>query len=404
MVAGLKFLSKKGFNPQNLSNQKRVWEREQQEKQEARRIKERANQLEREREEEELAKARGDQPRLGFLYDAPPGLEKDNKQQSRNNTSINYEDEDDSKPPAQALIERQPGDDDAAAAFRASFAASAKSSTESNTDHNASAQSQSAFGTVLHGTSFDPMAQEKQQQDKKNANLSALEKAVGRKKEGQAALTLDEQIQRFPALANAPRAKGLSASDIGVSFKPLGSQIRNVKCMACGVWGHSRGDRECKQSGWNPFEAVTQRPTAVETGKRSDEKHEKRSSEDSHRNKKRNRDEDDNDSSSLSDSSSSSHEDRRARKKQKDRHRDSGRRRHHRHNKSSRHKHRKHSKRDRRDRSRSESLDDESRKRSSRERYELGPRRDPTGKRDKSRESGDECERRRAVQRQDGRK
>ena len=108
MVAGLKFLSKKGFNPQNLSNQKRVWEREQQEKQEARRIKERANQLEREREEEELAKARGDQPRLGFLYDAPPGLEKDNKQQARknHNASMYDDDEEDSKPSAKALIER----------------------------------------------------------------------------------------------------------------------------------------------------------------------------------------------------------------------------------------------------------------------------------------------------------
>jgi hypothetical protein len=38
MVAGLKFLSKKGFNPQNLTNQKAVWEARQQKEHESKRV------------------------------------------------------------------------------------------------------------------------------------------------------------------------------------------------------------------------------------------------------------------------------------------------------------------------------------------------------------------------------
>merc|ERR1711862_377424 len=44
-----------------------------------------------------------------------------------------------------------------------------------------------------------------------------------------------------------------AADVVGLNFKPLGAVLRNVRCMACGKWGHSRGDRECEVSGWNPF-------------------------------------------------------------------------------------------------------------------------------------------------------
>ena len=49
----------------------------------------------------------------------------------------------------------------------------------------------------------------------------------------------------------------MSATDVNVSFKPLGAQMRNVKCLACGIWGHSRGDRECQVTGWDPFSAAS---------------------------------------------------------------------------------------------------------------------------------------------------
>lgn len=251
MVAGLKFLGKKSFNPQNVANQRNVWEREQQQAAEARKRKERQEQLKNEQMEEELAKARGSH-KLQFMYAVPPGL--DTKKSSSNNNNEQAASSDTSTT-ASHLLQRQPGDDDAAAAFRALLASTNTGTSEDivETTESSSEHAQtSSFGMILHGATEVPDNAKTEAVMK--APLTELEKAVGRKKTG-ASLTLDEQIQRFPALANAPRAKGMSSSDIGVTFKPLGSQIRNVKCMACGVWGHSRGDRECRVSGWNPFDS-----------------------------------------------------------------------------------------------------------------------------------------------------
>lgn len=293
MVAGLKFLSKKSFHPKNANNQKSVWERQQERDTEEKRIRERERQLQRERDDEELAKARGDAPRLGFMYAAPPGLERGSAQPSRvTNVQADLEPSaGGSTSPAApkgahasttvssvlTSSQRQPGDDEAAAAFRALLASSAvapQSHDPGDSDALPSASSQhldikASFGTVLHGTTHDPFQAALEKGSKSSqgqSNLSALEKAVGRKAEAAASgsLTLDEQIQRFPALAHAPRAKGISTSHVGVSFKPLGSQIRNVRCLACGVWGHSRGERECSVTGWNPF-ASTMTTTTTTT-------------------------------------------------------------------------------------------------------------------------------------------
>jgi CBF1 interacting corepressor len=209
MVAGLKFLSKKSFNPQNLTNQKNVYERQQEAKQEATKIRERNEQLKRERDDEELALARGDSIKVSFLYQAPPGME--GTQNSKQTGDIGQDDE---KPEASILLaHRQPGDDDAAAKFRALLAGQL---TDEAHEQSSGEQVQSGFSFALHGSEYDPI--NNSDKKKEPSNLTALEKAAGRLRKKDS-LTLEGQIERFPALANAPRAKGISSADIGVNFK-----------------------------------------------------------------------------------------------------------------------------------------------------------------------------------------
>jgi N-terminal domain of CBF1 interacting co-repressor CIR len=143
MVQGLAFLSKKGFNPQNQSNQKRVWEAEQAAKNEKERLRKRQEQLQREQEEEELERVTkgdigGSQAQLRFMYDAPPGLNKDNKQEDK---------QDDKKPAAAVsnesassstldqLARANTGDDAAAEAFRRMLASSVQNENDGK-DHD----------------------------------------------------------------------------------------------------------------------------------------------------------------------------------------------------------------------------------------------------------------------------
>lgn len=290
MVAGLKFLSKKAFNPQNLSNQKRVWEKEQKQSDNASKAVQRERQLRRERDDEELAKARGDPVRLSFIYEQPPGLEQKQQDSANANAAAAEDAVTSATIPITGttssssggtsmvdLTERQPGDDVAAAAFRQFLAGTTTARSQTAATTTSFSQTPFADGKfIMQGTTFDPIAA-KMNERNDNSNktgsasnsLTALEKAVGRKQnfngKNTGGLSLDQQIQRFPALANAPRAPGMKAKDgtqcgggsLGVTFKPLGTQIRNVRCLACGIWGHSRGDRECDKTGWNPFAATT---------------------------------------------------------------------------------------------------------------------------------------------------
>lgn len=264
MVQGLKFLSKKSFNPQNLSNQKTVWERQQEQKNEAKRAKEREDQLKRERDDQELARARGGetashQAALNFMYAPPPGMVgpdgNKNKDETERLPTVEGKEKLD-------LTQRQPGDDDAAAAFRLMLAQATQTKEKDNNDDNEAAvcvndvaSSLTSAGAALSGTTIEGAM-------KKNDHLSSLEKAVGRKDAG-AGLTLDEQIARFPQLKNAPMAKGMNSTNVNVNFKPLGTQLRHVRCLACGVWGHSKGDRECDKTGWNPFSISSVGPTTT---------------------------------------------------------------------------------------------------------------------------------------------
>lgn len=276
MVQGMAFLSKKGFNPQNQVNRKQVWEAQQHAKLEKDRLRQREEQLRREREDEELCAARhngdGSQAQLRFMYDAPPGLKKDDQKKGDGDAECTN---------SRDLTQIQPGDDAAAAAFRrmlASTGSSTQCPDETILGNNKelvenNGETQLKFAPVLQGSTLE------RDSGKPNDTRSALEKAVGRKDRG-GTVTLEEQVARFPQLKNAPMAKGMSVTDVNVSFKPLGAQVRNVKCLACGVWGHSRGDRECQMTGWDPFSAartteITQmsssiRPSASELRSKGD--------------------------------------------------------------------------------------------------------------------------------------
>lgn len=253
MVQGLKFLSKKGFNPQNQSNRKQVWEAQQQSKLERERIRRREEELKREREDEEICKVQhGDssQAQLRFMYNAPVGLEKDSARKEEEATKAHND-----------VTKVQTGDDAAAAAFRRLlFAASAGGSSAAKADDanddeegGSDPNGQLRFAPVLQGSKMDPaLESDPKVLAEGGDSRSALEKAVGRRDRG-GALTLEEQLARFPQLKYAPMAKGMSSTNVNVSFKPLGAQLRNVRCLACGQWGHSRGDRECPMTGWDPF-------------------------------------------------------------------------------------------------------------------------------------------------------
>jgi CBF1 interacting corepressor len=279
MGGGLAFLSKKFFNPANLSNQRRVWLEEQRAEKEAKAARERAEQLKRERDDEELAKARGgraggDRAALSFMYAVPPGMANEKKEdgvagggdfglQGSEDVGSLHVDVDDRKPAAAAaashppgagdITQRRPGDDDAAAAFRAMLAGHQRAVDDADQDTLQSTGPSNA----LIGSEYDPSATPKPSAPggaSGGDNRTQLEKAVGRRDAYHTSLTLEEQVARFPSLKNAPMAPGMKADNVNVSFKPLGAEIRNVRCLKCGVWGHSRGDRECKLGGWNPFE------------------------------------------------------------------------------------------------------------------------------------------------------
>jgi len=280
MGGGLAFLTKKSFNPANWRNQREVWEARQNAETEKRRISERDAQLKREREEEDLARVVGGEEgggrkALSFMYDAGkvPGLERkkgadDNDEEDYNNNGKQNKQDGET-----SLYERQLGDDDAAAAFRAMLAKGIP--TEIEQSDNVPSHSMTAGEAALKG---DGEEESKKEDDKdfKPDNRTKLEKAVGRGINSGSGLTLAQQMERFPMLKGAPVAleKGKGGDDeketdaaASLNFKPFGSQIRNVKCLKCGKWGHSKGDRECEAE-WNPFNfkpmAVPQPPAKCE--------------------------------------------------------------------------------------------------------------------------------------------
>jgi CBF1 interacting corepressor len=266
MGGGLTFLSKKSFNPSNIANQRRVWEARQQSESERRRLVEREAQIKREREEEELARViggeeEGGRKALGFMYEAGkvPGLKKEGN--CNNNDYDQHEKTNNVANDEGNLFQRQPGDDDAAAAFRAMLAQGVPNGDTDMQERNQHCQPVAEINTADEDTA-DNSNNEPSSRD----NRTKLEKAVGRGINSGSGVTLAQQMERFPMLKAAPKvlqkqrnntgeSEQASANDVAaMNFKPLGQVIRNVQCMACKKWGHARGERECELSGWNPFQ------------------------------------------------------------------------------------------------------------------------------------------------------
>ena len=219
------------------SNQRQVWEAKQNAASEQRRVTEREAQLKREREEEDLARAiggnsEGGRKQLAFMYEAgkisglerkPADCEEDDgdlaaatKQQGKTGDDSN-------------IFERQPGDDDAAAAFRLMLAKGATAASEGEANQ-----------TSLSPMKSEQTEEQKQEEEEKlpweKDGRTALEKEVGRSFRS-SGLTLQQQYERFPELKNAPKAlkqgEQQNAADVvGLNFKPLGVQFRNVQCLA----------------------------------------------------------------------------------------------------------------------------------------------------------------------------
>ncbi|CAM9552859.1 unnamed protein product, partial [Phaeothamnion confervicola] len=67
-------------------------------------------------------------------------------------------------------------------------------------------------------------------------------------------LTVEEQVERFPILKDAPVFDKF-ARNLKLNFKPVGVELRHVQCLRCGTWGHRSGDRECEMRDFNPQDA-----------------------------------------------------------------------------------------------------------------------------------------------------
>ncbi|KAL3823365.1 hypothetical protein ACHAXA_008860, partial [Cyclostephanos tholiformis] len=298
MGGGLAFLTKKSFNPANWSNQKQVWEARQKEGIEKRRIAERDAQLRREREEEDLARAVGGEEgggrkALSFMYDASrvPGLEKrkgggdggddgggGNGEGWRHRDARGGERRLDGGEGTSLVYERQPGDDDAAAAFREMLARGTTTADELPSLMMTSSQSSMPRDDGTETIAKDVAAVANNEARERGDHRTNLEKAVGRGINAGSGVTLAQQMERFPMLKGAPRVlpklgggggtgdKESSTAEgdvVGLNFKPLGQVLRNVKCVKCGEWGHTMGDRECKLTGWDPFASVVVSASAI---------------------------------------------------------------------------------------------------------------------------------------------
>lgn len=227
----LKFLNMKGWHPANKTNQRRIWIAEQNARDRAQREQEAAVEVRQSAELQRFqqlaaassgdpaaARRAADQQQLGFMYAPPPGLPKPNDAAANGAEGARW---------IVCLLTMETvtdacwdvgADDDAdVAAFRRKVDKCKK---------------------VGEAAAEDP------REGQRN-----LERYVGRRPDEN--LTIKAQVERFPFLKDAP-VEGQYTDAVRVNFKPMGKQLRNVRCMRCGEWGHQSGDRECALRDANP--------------------------------------------------------------------------------------------------------------------------------------------------------
>lgn len=91
----------------------------------------------------------------------------------------------------------------------------------------------------------------------RGAPATCLERLVG--KPAAQHTTREEMEARHPRLKNAP-VEDAYVRNLDVKYKPFHDVVRNVRCIRCGTWGHSVGDRECPLAGeLNPYDLARQR-------------------------------------------------------------------------------------------------------------------------------------------------
>lgn len=232
-MPGISFLFKKPWHPQTLENQKKLFIAESRDSDRQRREEEAAAEVAREAELQRYDAAGDLRERdartssLRFMY-CPPKKEGEGDDKPIAHGLL---------PPSVATRTDASGEDPAVKNFwkkmrGESVESSSTSQFSDSESHGAESGRRRGAGSVPTGT--------------------RLEQLVGKAAEQHT--TREEMEARHPRLKNAP-VEDAFVRNLDVKYKPFNDVIRNVRCVRCGTWGHSIGDRECPLAGeLNPYD------------------------------------------------------------------------------------------------------------------------------------------------------
>ena len=200
-----------------------MWERKEQAKKAKEHEKKRQEQIKKEAETEELEKSIGGElggkkASLGFMYNAPGGShvneEKEDDGHSKKEECVDDEGEASSVP-------YDEDDDEATRAFKRMMAGFEEKPSVATSRGTPTKEGE------------DRAALEDELFKEANKNLTALEKATGKRRS--ATDSWKNQTDMFPELKNAPVAKGMHGTNVAIKFNPLVSeeQVKRSEAMQC---------------------------------------------------------------------------------------------------------------------------------------------------------------------------